>query len=142
MTTKAPDFNAAADMTALFEAVTALSTVLENENQALLESDFSVSGLLAGTKRDAIARLESLIGLARKPGPRHQNRMTAVQRRLDEAISNNRVLLQRSIDTQQRVIATVVQALEPADQDSTYPAQYRAEANHRPSLPVALILRA
>ncbi len=134
--------NPSHDASALLEAVKTLTIVLEQENAALLNADFSTSGKLADAKRAAIKRMESLVATASDPATRTRAGLPTIQRRLDDAVSQNRVLLQRSIDTQQRVIATIVRALEPEDDDSCYPAQYGTDNAHRPPLPIALTLRA
>ncbi|MDD2876508.1 MAG: hypothetical protein PHT60_06815 [Acidiphilium sp.] len=129
-------------VSALIEAVTTLASVLEKENRALIESDFSMSGLLANAKRDAVSGVESMMSAAHDPAARHRRTFTTLQRRLDAAICQNRVLLQRSIDTQQRIIEMIVRTLEPGEDDHHYPAQYGVDAAHRMASPVALTIRA
>ncbi|MCW8307549.1 hypothetical protein AruPA_10915 [Acidiphilium sp. PA] len=123
----------------LLEAVTTLAKVLEAENGALRQSDFGASGALADAKRLAIVSLESLT-LHQPPSPSLMPE--ALHRRLDSAIEQNRLLLRRSIDTQQRVIATILQAIDPEPADQHYPGQNGAETSHRHTAPVALTLRA
>lgn len=147
MTRDLPDAPKMPGPTAMIDALTTLAVVLDHENAALLSSDFSVSGMLAGAKRDAIAALEMIVGTGATPVAQPMlgwpaNRMIALQRRLDDAIGKNRVLLQRSIDTQQRVIATVVGALDSTDGDCGYPVHQGGDAGHRSVTPVALVLRA
>ncbi|HQT84391.1 MAG: hypothetical protein B7Z58_07520 [Acidiphilium sp. 37-64-53] len=123
----------------LLDAVTTLTTVLEAENKALRQSDFGASGALADAKRLAIVSLESLTH-HQPPSPRLMPE--ALHRRLDSAIEQNRLLLRRSIDTQQRVIATILQAIDPEPLDGHYPGHNGAESSHRNTAPVALTLRA
>jgi hypothetical protein len=124
---------------ALIEAVTTLASVLEAENQALQRSDFGASGSLADAKRNAIVQLEAITTL-QQAQPRQVP--PALHRRLDDAIDQNRDLLRRSIETQQRVIGTILQALAPDRAGEHYPPQPGADHPHRNTVPVALALRA
>lgn len=98
-----------------------LLRVIEAENEALARADFGVSSQLAEAKRAAIGTLEALTGAVREPGPGGKPAGEAsIRKRLDTAIDRNRSLLLQAIDTQQRVIGTIVRALEPDDAGSGY----------------------
>ncbi|MCF3946688.1 hypothetical protein AiwAL_07820 [Acidiphilium sp. AL] len=130
--------------TAEWIAATAeLARVIEAENDALARVDFSESCRFAETKRMAIMRLESMIDS--RPVPAFgQDRpgSAALRQRLDAAIGRNRALLLQAIDTQQRVIATIVQALGPGEADTHYPSACGAHPMQRAAAPVALAVRA
>ncbi|HEX7389218.1 MAG TPA: hypothetical protein VF286_03845 [Acidiphilium sp.] len=103
------------------EAAGELLRVIEAENEALARSDFGVSSQLAEAKRAAMERLEALIGAMREPGSGGKPMGDAsIRKRLDTAIDRNRSLLLQAIDTQQRVIGTIVRALEPDEAGSGY----------------------
>ena len=138
-----PSMTTQSETTELIEAVTALACLLEEENDALAMVDFGASCRLAEAKRAAIARLESMVGSLPIPESGQERRGIApLRHRLDAAIGKNRALLQQAIDTQQRVIATIVQALEPGEADMHYPSAYGTHAMQRAVLPVALAVRA
>lgn len=133
----------APEMTALIEAATALVRVLEAENDALAKVDFGASCQFAETKREAIARLDAMIGsLPNPPSGQSRPENALLRQRLDAAIGRNRTLLLQAIDTQQRVVATLVQALEPDAAESHYPAAYGTPSMQRAVAPVALVVRA
>jgi hypothetical protein len=127
------------DTSGLIAAVTGLTSVLEAENAALRQSDFGASGALTDAKRAAIVGLESITSAQQHQADRVP---AALHRKLDDAVDQNRALLRRSIETQQRVIATILQALDPAHTDHHYPAQYGTDHPHPITAPIALTLRA
>ena len=130
----------APEMTALIDAASALTDLLEQENDALTRTDFEASCRLAESKRAAIIQLESATDLLLSPpsGPMPAE-LPLVRSRLNAAIEKNRTLLHQAIDTQQRAIATIVQTLDPS---GVYPAVYGNHSQQRFVLPVSLAVRA
>lgn len=130
------------DLAAAIEAAATLADILEDENKALAASDFGASARLASGKRSAIAQAEALLGAVGQMPRERRSGLVALHRRLDTAIGANRALLQQSIDTQQRVIETVLRAFDIGHDADTYPPVGASEPAHRPVRPVALALRA
>ncbi|MFT2093777.1 hypothetical protein ACMS1Z_03690 [Acidiphilium multivorum] len=124
------------------EAAEALAAILEEENRSLSIQDFAVSAALAEAKRAAIGRLEAALDLGVAGKPRDGRRVEAVQQRLDAAAAANGKLLRQAIETQQRVIQTVMQALDTSRAAGEPLQPYGQEGAARPTAPVALVLRA
>jgi hypothetical protein len=127
---------------ALLAALADLADILEQENLALSKSEFRVSGDIAPRKREAIGAVEALLGSIQAETSRDRTRLAPLHQRLDRAIGQNRTLLQRAIDTQQRVISTIVEAIEPSPAHANYPARTGNSGYGRPTSPMALAVRA
>jgi FlgN protein. len=127
---------------AILTALAALAEILEEENQALSRSDFRASGDLAARKRAAIGTVEACASEVSAEAGRDHARFDGVRRRLDRAIEQNRALLQQAIGTQQRVISTIVQALEPCPDGTPYPGRSGSTGYGRAMTPMALAVRA
>lgn len=130
------------DLAAAIEAAENLATVIEDENRALSVSDFRTSVELTEAKRAAIVCMEELVGRIPNSRSGELNRLIAAQRRLDAAVIANRDLLRAAIETQQRVIRSVVHALDMQDDGVHVPTRYGQDQSGRSSEPVALVLRA
>jgi flagellar biosynthesis/type III secretory pathway chaperone len=126
----------------VIEAAEALATILEEENRGLSTQDFAVSAALAEAKRAAIGRLEAALDQGVAGTPRDRRRIEAVQRRLDAASDANGKLLRQAIETQQRVVQTVMQALDTSRAAGEPLQPYGQDGAARPATPVAFVLRA
>lgn len=123
-------------------AANALAAVLEEENRLLSLQDFASSATLEAAKRGAIADFEAALETGATLPPRERRQAEAAQRRLEKAVSANGALLRGAIETQQRVIRTIMQALDTS-RASVEPLQsYAQDAAGRPVAPVAFSLRA
>ncbi|WP_174504519.1 hypothetical protein [Acidiphilium sp. C61] len=123
-------------------AADALAAILEEENRRLSLHDFAASATLEAAKRGAIAAFEAAMEAGAKLPPRERRQAEAAQRRLEKAVSANGALLRDAIETQQRVIRTVMQALDNS-RAAVEPLQsYAQDAAGRPVPPVAFNLRA
>lgn len=128
-----------ADFATTIAAVESLASVIEDENRVLATFDFSRSADLAEAKRAAIVRMEDLLGKLTAFPADQRVRLAAAQTRLDSAIVANRELLRTAIETQQRVISTVVQGLDVQDRTGQLTMQY----GQAPAAgPIAIVLRA
>lgn len=130
------------DRSGIREVAVALAVILEDENRALAKLDFAASGRLALCKRAAIEQAESSIAGANPSSVKDDRNLVPVRRRLASAIAANRALLQTSIATQQRVIETVMRALDACGDEARYPARAGADSGRRVVMPMTLALRA
>ncbi len=124
------------------EAAEALAAILEEENRGLSTQDFAVSATLAEAKRAAVGCLEAALELGIAGASRDRRRIEAVQRRLDAASDANGKLLRQAIETQQRVVQTVMQALDNSRAAGEPSQPYGQDGAARTTAPVAFVLRA
>ena len=116
-------------------AVDRLTAIVEQENVALTAMDFSTSIALLEMKRSAIATFE----LAGK--------VTGEPRRLDEiarlraAVLANKILIERAITVQRRVIETVLAVAPKRDTAPRYSADAGVARAFR-TAPMTLLARA
>ena len=121
--------------TPLITAAQRLADILEQENDALRAMDLRRATGLLPEKTAAVADLAEAGEAANAPASPH---LISIARRLDDLASQNRHLLERAIEAQQRVIGIVVRAASSSIAEPSYGnSRYRTRATG----PMALLTR-
>lgn len=105
----------------LIDAAVALADTLARENEALSHLDLARAAAVLGAKRRAAAAFDEARA---QPEPAASKKTPPlapeVERRLAALAEENRLLLERAIRVQRRIIGTVAAALPKADPERGY----------------------
>ena len=128
-------------MNSIRDAAAELAALLEQENAALHDHDFSTTAKLSEQKRQAIERVSAgLSNLGNDPSSAISGwSRDALRVRLQSALAENKRLLEAAVKVQAEVIAVVLRSLEVPP-----PPQYRLGGTQliASAPPVALAMRA
>ncbi len=130
----------------ILETALRLADVLERENTALVALDLSRAASMLAEKQEAATVFTLACQQGRLVAGADASELAKLARRLDEAASRNRRLLERGIEVQGRVLAAVARAVPralAAQAPGRCPPRYGASGDAPPArMPLALSMRA